>query len=52
MGQAEAFYEEPFASLLDSQEGVGSHKSTIVEVAGRCVNRIALFKALHQGAPS
>jgi site-specific DNA recombinase len=32
--QAEAFYEEPFASLLDSQEGVGSHKSTIVEVAG------------------
>jgi hypothetical protein len=23
-----------------------------VEVAGRCVNRIGLFKALHQGVPS
>jgi len=32
--QAQAVYEEPFASLLGSQEVVGSHKSTIVELPG------------------
>jgi site-specific DNA recombinase len=50
--QAEVLYEEPFASLLDSQEDVGSHNSRVVEVAGRCVNRIGLFEALYQASPS
>ncbi len=31
---AQAVYEEPFASLLGSQEGAGSHKSKIVELPG------------------
>jgi hypothetical protein len=33
-------YEEPFASLLGSQEGAGSHKSKIVELIDRCANRV------------
>jgi hypothetical protein len=32
--QAEFLYEEPFASLLDSQEDVGSHNSRIVDLRG------------------
>lgn len=32
-------YEEPFASLL------GSHKGSIVDLAGRCVNRLSSFKS-------
>ena len=32
--QDEVLYEEPFASLLDSQEDVGSHNSRIVDLRG------------------
>jgi hypothetical protein len=32
---ADFTYEEPFASLL------GSHKGSIVDLAGRCVNRLS-----------
>jgi hypothetical protein len=35
-------YEEPFATLL------GSHKAQIVDLAGRCVNRIRSLNTLHE----
>jgi hypothetical protein len=41
---ADSTYEEPFASLL------GSHKGLIVDLAGRCVNRLPLFNALRKQA--
>jgi hypothetical protein len=37
---ADFTYEEPFASIL------GSHKGTIVDLAGRCVNRLPLLQRL------
>jgi hypothetical protein len=37
-------YQEPFASLF------GSHKTQIVDLAGRCVNRLELLGALRQEA--
>jgi hypothetical protein len=41
----ESTYEEPFASLL------GSHKGSMVDLAGRCVNRLPILQALqNQGA--
>ena len=44
-GRIEDFtYEEPFASLL------GSHKGSIVDLAGRCVNRLPLLDALRRQA--
>lgn len=43
-GPLNAEYEEPFAYLLSD----GSHKSTIVEVSGRCVNRLDLLFSLHE----
>jgi hypothetical protein len=39
---ADSAYEEPFASLL------GSHKGSMVQLAGRCVNRYLSSK--HSGA--
>jgi hypothetical protein len=33
-------YEEPFASLI------GSHKVSMVDMGGRCVNRLPLLQAL------
>ncbi|MGH2580881.1 MAG: hypothetical protein ACRDGP_08565 [Actinomycetota bacterium] len=41
---ADPAYEEPFASLL------GSHKGSIVDLAGRCVNRLPLLDALRRQA--
>jgi hypothetical protein len=41
---ADVRYEEPFASLL------GSHKGSMVDLAGRCVNRLALLRALQNQA--
>jgi len=44
-GKVEDFtYEEPFASLL------GSHKGSMVDLAGRCVNRLPLLFALRSQA--
>jgi hypothetical protein len=37
-------YEEPFATLL------GSHKGSMVDLGGRCVNRLPLLRALHNQA--
>ena len=37
---ADFTYEEPFASLL------GSHKGSMVDLPGRCVNRISLLQTL------
>ncbi len=40
-GRIEDFtYEEPFVPLL------GSHKGSMVDLAGRCVNRLSLFHGL------
>jgi hypothetical protein len=41
---ADFTYEEPFASLL------GSRKGSIVDLAGRCVNRIPILDAIHKQA--
>jgi hypothetical protein len=41
---ADITYEEPFASLL------GSNKGSMVDLAGRCVNRLPLLVGLRKEA--
>ena len=42
---ADSTYEEPFESLL------GSHKDSMVDLAGRCVNRLPVLRALQNRRP-